>query len=160
MQLFLFPSASPHYESIGATSIATTPPRVATVSSDPNSKTLAEVTERDAQPIATISQQIVSPPLMPKNIEIHAGKTAAAPPDRTPPQAIATQPAVHTNTVAANIAIQTTVPSPSLLEQREDDVMPFREMVSCPRNTSTAQSAFVEGEEEHTYPAHADIVAN
>ena len=148
----------------GATTTASTPPRVTTVSSDPNSKKLGEVTERDAQPIATISKQIVSPPLMPKHIEIHAGKTAAAPPvnnSTPPPQATAThtQPAVHnaaTNTVVATT--QTTAPSLPLLEQREDDVNMFHGIVSCPRNTSTAQSAFVEGEEE-TYPVHADIVA-
>ena len=147
----------------GATTTASTPPRVTTVSSDPNSNKLGEVTERDAQPIATISKQIVSPPLIPKHIEIHAGKTAAAPPvniSTTPPQATATQPAVHnaaTNTAADTTTTQTTAPS---LEQREYDVMPFHGIVSCPRNTSTAQSAFGEAEEEHTYPLHAGIVAS
>ena len=146
----------------GATTTASTPPRVTTVSSDPNSNKLGEVTERDAQPFATISKQIVSPPLMPKHIEIHAGKTAAAPPVNicTPPQATATQPAVHnaaTNTAADTTTTQTTAPS---LEQREYDVMPFHGIVSCPRNTSTAQSAFGKAEEEHTYPLHADIVAS
>ena len=146
----------------GATTTETTHPRVTTVSSDPNSNKLGEVTERDAQPIATISKQIVSPPLIPKHIEIHAGKTAAAPPvniSTTPPQATATQPAVHsaaTNTAADTTTSQTTAPS---LEQREDDVMPFHGIVSCPRDTSTAQSAFGEAEEE-TYPLHANIVAS
>jgi hypothetical protein len=128
---------------------------VATATDDPqeHQKKKGDVTERDIANFLPVTQaeQVTCPPKV-INVGLEAGKVstaAAKPPSAGKSSSTAVKP--PSSAVAAF--------SPPPAGHGPDDLYAFRDNPSCTRNTSTATSAFVPGEEETTF-LHADSLEN
>lgn len=117
---------------------------IATTSEDPqHQKKTVDVTERDIANFLPVkyAEQVMCPPEVPK-VSIEPGKSAA---DNTP------APTPTTSGVF--------LPTLTGYTHGQNDFIAFQDYPSCPRNTSTAASAFGPGEEETTLN-HSDMLTN
>ena len=101
------------------------------------------------------SQQILSLAKMPSDIEIQAGKTIPAAATPTTPSTKSPPIIPAPTNLPASPVPTTAFPSPP--GSQSSHILPFRENPSLIRDTSTAESAFVNGQEE-TLPLHSQIV--
>ena len=117
---------------------------IATTSEDPqHQKKTVDVTERDIANFLPVkyAEQVMCPPEVPK-VSIEPGKSAA---DKTP------APTPTTSGVF--------LPTLTGHTHGQNDFIAFQDYPSCPRNTSTAASAFGPGEEETTL-IYCDMLTN
>ena len=132
---------------------------VATATHDPqeHQKKKGDVTERDIANFLSVTQaeQVTCPPGVP-NLSVEAGKASTAAPStgKAKPPSAGQSSITAVKSPSAVAAV-----SPLTAGHGPDDLYAFRENPSCTRNTSTAVSAFVPGEEETAF-LHADSLAN
>ena len=117
-----------------------------------------DVTERDIANFLPVTQaeQVTCPPGVP-NLSVEAGKASTAAPSTGKAKPPSTGQSSSTAVKPPSSAVAAV--SPLTAGHGPDDFYAFRENPSCTRNTSTAVSAFVPGEEETIF-LHAGSLAN